>query len=61
MAFRDIAPERRKFFHRIPTSFTLTDEQVDQLIAAGGELLRSNPEFRRLLADLGESSISQKP
>lgn len=61
VAFRDIAPERRKFFHRIPTSFTLTDEQVDQLIAAGGELLRSNPEFRRLLADLGESSISQKP
>jgi hypothetical protein len=30
----------------------LEDEQVDRLIEAGGELLRNNPEFRRLLSDL---------
>lgn len=45
-------PERREFFNQMPTSFTLTDEQVDALIAVGGELLRNNPEFRRLMADL---------
>lgn len=45
-------PERRSFLNRTPTSFRLSDEQVDRLIEAGGELLRTNPEFRRLLADL---------
>lgn len=49
-------PERRKFLNQIPTSFSLTDEQVDGLIAAGGELLRNNPEFRRLMADIAAES-----
>ena len=53
-SFRDIAePEQRQFFNRVPTSFALSAEQVDRLIAAGREILRSNPEFRRLVADLG--------
>jgi len=46
--------ERRSFLNRTPTSFRLSDEQVDGLIEAGGELLRTNPEFRRLLSDLGK-------
>jgi NTE family protein len=50
--FKDIQdPERRKFFNQIPTNFHLSDEQVDRLIEAGGELLRNNSEFRRLLSD----------
>ena len=54
VGFRDIAqPERRKFFNRVPTSFSLTDEQVDKLIAAGRELLRNNPDYQRLVAHLG--------
>ena len=52
LAFRDLPPERQRFFNQIPTSFALTDEQVDKLIAAGGELLRNNPVFQRLLADI---------
>lgn len=52
--FRDIQqPERRRFFNQVPTSFALSEEQVDRLIAAGREMLRENPEFQRLLADLG--------
>lgn len=52
--FRDIQePERRRFFNQVPTSFALTGEQVDRLVAAGREILRSDPEFQRLLADLG--------
>lgn len=51
--FRAIeAPEQRRFLNQTPTSFSLSDEQVDELIAAGGELLRDNPEYRRLLADM---------
>ncbi len=45
-------PERRRVFNQIPTNFHLSDEQVDRLIEVGGELLRNNPEFRRLLSDL---------
>jgi NTE family protein len=47
-----VEPERRHFLNQIPTSFSLTDEQVDELIAVGGELLRNHPEFRRLMDDL---------
>ena len=51
--FRDIEdPRTRLFFNRIPTSFDLTDEEVDRLILAGRELLRTNPEFQRFLSEL---------
>ncbi len=62
LSFKDIKdPTRRAFFNAVPTSFNLTGEQVDGLIEVGGELLRDNPECRRLLADLRGSSISQRP
>ena len=52
VSFRDLQqPGRRKFFNQIPTSFSLTDEQVDKLIAAGRELLRNNPDFQRFVAE----------
>ena len=44
-------PEKREFLNRIPTSFSLNDTQVDALIETGGELLRQNQEFRRLMAE----------
>jgi len=40
------------FLNKIPTSFSLTDEQVDTLISSARSLLRANPEFHQLLADL---------
>ncbi|MGW8270444.1 MAG: patatin-like phospholipase family protein [Burkholderiales bacterium] len=52
LSFRNLAPERRSFFNQIPTRLALNDAQVDALIAAGAELLRTSPEFQRLLADL---------
>jgi len=51
LSFRAMEPERRRFFNSIPTSFALSDEQVDALIAAGGGLLRDNAEFQRFLSD----------
>ena len=54
VGFDDIEhPDDRSFFNRIPTSFSLSDEQVDRLIEAGRVLLRNNPNYQRLLADLG--------
>lgn len=53
LSFRDLAAERREYFNQIPTRLVLSDAQVDALIDVGGELLRGNPEFRRLLIDLG--------
>ncbi|MGW8193741.1 MAG: patatin-like phospholipase family protein [Desulforhopalus sp.] len=45
-------PQLKLFLNKIPTSFSLTDEQVDTLIASARNLLRANPEFQRLLSDL---------
>lgn len=44
--------ELKHFLNKIPTSFSLTNEQVDTLIASARSMLRANPEFQELLADL---------
>jgi NTE family protein len=54
VSFEDVTqPEAKRFFNRIPTNFSLSEEQVDRLIEAGHELLRNNPHYQRLLTDLG--------
>ena len=61
LGFVDVLqPEARQFFNRIPTSFSLSEEQVDRLIEAGHELLRYNPDYQRLLADLGGAQGSSE-
>ena len=52
LSFKDLAPARRSFFNQIPTRLVLSDDQVDALIDVGGELLRGNPQFQRLLTDV---------
>jgi len=42
----------RSFLNESPTSFVLTDEQVDRLRAAAGVILRTSPEYRMLLEDI---------
>jgi NTE family protein len=46
-------PSTLEYLNSIPTSFNLDDEQVDKLIAAGRQLLKSNPEYQALLSALG--------
>lgn len=41
---------------RIPTAFSIKDSEVTSLIAAGREVLRNSPEFRRLKRSLGIES-----
>jgi NTE family protein len=45
-------PARRDWFWHLPTSFALTREQVDALLAVGPELLGAAPEFKELLESL---------
>lgn len=52
LSFRDAKPEWRSFLNEIPTSFSLSDEQVDALISVGGELLLDNHEFRRFMVEV---------
>ena len=61
LGFGDIEqPEARRFFNQIPTSFKLSEEQVNRLIEAGHDLLRNNPDYQRLLVDLGGAQVSSK-
>jgi NTE family protein len=45
-------PDDRRYFMRIPTSFKLSDHQIDELIWAGRELLLRSPEYQRLVSYL---------
>lgn len=47
--------DKRLYFNQIPTNYSLTDEQVDDLIAAGRDLLLGNAEFQRFIKDLGKA------
>lgn len=46
-------PDLLQFFNLIPTSFRLSDEQVDKLIEAGRQLIRNSPNFQRVVAEFG--------
>lgn len=51
--FADVPqPQMRLFLNKIPTSFNLTDEQVDALINNGRSILRGNPEYRKFLKEI---------
>ncbi len=55
ISFSDIPqPQLKLFLNKIPTSFSLTNEQVDTLITSARTMLRANPEFKQLLADLAK-------
>jgi NTE family protein len=45
-------PERRRYFKGLPTSFVLSDDEVDALRETGRALLREAPAFQALVAEL---------
>ena len=54
MGIQDVRqPEMLNYLNTIPTNFSLSDEQVDRLIAVGRQLLRNNPDYKRFLASVG--------
>lgn len=50
-------PAEEVYFNKIPTSFSLEKEQADSLIDIAKRLLRQNPEYRKLLNELGASGV----
>ena len=44
--------DSKTFFKRLPTSFVLTDREVDELRGVGRRLLRESPEFQALVREL---------
>jgi NTE family protein len=44
--------EERRYFKHLPTSFVLTDKQIDRLTEAGRRLLRDSPQFQQLVREL---------
>ncbi len=53
VSFDDVADEEvSKELNRIPTTFSLTNEQVDLLVETGKKLLRNNPVFTKAVQDM---------
>jgi NTE family protein len=57
----DPDPAEREFLNETPTSFVLSDEQVDRLRAAAGRIIEASPDFQRLLRDIGAKVIPKAP
>ncbi|HHF0557989.1 TPA: patatin-like phospholipase family protein [Vibrio antiquarius] len=45
--------ERRAYFKNLPTNFQLPRKTIKNLIDAGQEILASDPEYKRLMKDIG--------
>jgi NTE family protein len=59
VSFPALADDKeRAFLNQQPTSFALTDEAVDRLRKAAGDILRASPEFQRLLHDIAQAGKS---
>lgn len=46
--------ELKLLLNKIPTSFSLSNQEVDTLLSSARSLLRADPEFQRLLTDLAQ-------
>ena len=56
LSFKDIQDEGiREYVNEVPTSLSLTGEQVDTIVKVGRDLLRNNTEFQRLVSDIASS------
>jgi NTE family protein len=52
-------PAEVEYLNNLPTSFVLPPEAVDRLRSAAGAIIRSSPEFKRLLKDAGAELVTQ--
>lgn len=56
VSFKDVVEsEKRAFFNRIPTSFSLDKEQADELIDTGRYLLKKHPVYQELIENLSKT------
>jgi len=47
-------PQLRLFLNKVPTSFSLKEDQVDTLIKSARDLVRADPEYQKLLTDMAK-------
>ena len=52
--------EDRVFFNRVPTSFSIEREQADKLIELAKSMLKQNPEYQKLLTQIGAKNINDE-
>ena len=50
---RDAPVQQRRQLLQVQTAFSIADQEVSELIAAGGQVLRASPDFQALLRSLG--------
>lgn len=50
---RDAPVQQRHQLLQVQTAFSLPDQEVSELIAAGGQVLRASPDFKALVQSLG--------
>ena len=55
--FEQLSEEEQVLLNQIPTSLTLTEEQIELLIQTGKKLLKQNPVYIELLNDLNRSAL----
>jgi len=61
VAFDQLDPQRAAALNAVETRFVLPPQQVDLLIDAGGDALRSNSTFRSFMASLGRAPRRGRP
>ncbi len=50
-------PVERAYLNQLPTSFVLTDEQVDRLRAAAAQIIKDSPDVQTILEETGAKII----
>lgn len=50
-------PAEFAYLNELPTTFSLTGEQVDRLRASAGKILLDSPDFQQLLKDVGATIV----
>ncbi len=45
LSFDELEPKQKEYFNKVPTSFALSGENIDKLVAAGAKLVRANAVF----------------
>lgn len=52
ISLRDAPVQQRRQLLQVQTAFSISDQEVSELIAAGGQVLRASPEFQQLVRSL---------
>jgi NTE family protein len=52
LSFQQFDAARAKHLNAVPTTFTLPEKQVDEVVQAGADALKANPAFEALVRDM---------